>query len=379
MSGWRRSPSRFPSASDDTRLLTPGRFGDGRRVRIGILGGSFNPAHAGHRHVAEVARRALALDQVWLMVSPGNPLKPADGMAPFAERLASARRIAAPPRVIASDIEALLGTRHTWRTLALLHRRFPHVEFVFLIGADNLATLHRWDRWRVVAGAVKLAVVPRPGATRRALASPAAGVLRRARVEPRTLRLRHPPAWTLIPSRTSDLSATSIRQGNAAIARTPSAPAAIPARKTAKKAAKRAAATKTEVAAGPKKATRRKDAPAPAPARLDQLVALITGSLDDDKAEDIVVLDLEGRAAFADRMVIATGLADRQIQAMATHLADKLKEAGFGRASMEGLGSSEWVLLDAGDVVVHLFKPEARTEYRLEKMWGPESPEGESP
>ncbi len=360
-------------------MLTPGRFGDGRRARIGILGGSFNPAHAGHRHVADVARRALGLDQVWLMVSPGNPLKPADGMAPFADRLASARRLAAPPRVIATDIEALLGTRHTWRTLARLRRRFPNAEFVFLIGADNLASLHRWDRWRSVAGAVKLAVVPRPGATRRALVSPATGVLRHARVQPRTLRLRDAPAWTLIPARTSDLSATSIRQGNAAIARTPSASSAAPARKAAKKAAKRAAATKQEVAAGPKKGSRRTAAPAPEPARLDRLVSLITGSLDEDKAENIVVLDLEGRAAFADRMVIATGLADRQIQAMATHLADKLKAEGFGRTSVEGLGSSEWVLLDAGDVVVHLFKPEAREQYRLEKMWGPESPPGDSP
>lgn len=369
-------------------MLTPGRFGDGRRVRIGILGGSFNPAHAGHRHVAEVARRALALDQVWLMVSPGNPLKPASGMAPFAERLASARRVAAPPRVIATDIEARIGTRHSWRTLAGLRRRFPRAEFVFLVGADNLATLHRWERWRRVAGTAKLAVVPRPGATRRALVAPAAIALRRARAQPRSLRLRDAPAWTLIPARTSALSATSIRQGNAAIARTPTAPSAAPARKAAKKAAKtaaktaakRAAATKKDVAAGPaKKPARRKTAPGPTPERLQQLVTLITTSLDDDKAEDIVVLDLEGRAAFADRMVIATGLADRQIAAMATHLADKLKTAGFGRASVEGLGSSEWVLLDAGDVIVHMFKPEARAQYRLEKMWGPESPEGDAP
>ena len=358
-------------------MLTQGRFGDCRRARIGLLGGSFNPAHEGHRHVAEVALRALGLDQVWLMVSPGNPLKPADGMAPFADRYASARRIAAPPRIIATDIEARLGTRHTWRTLKRLQRRFPRAQFVFVLGADNLASLHRWERWRHIARRIALAVVPRPGATRLALVSPAAAVLRHARGRPRSLCLRRTPAWTLIPARTSSLSATSIRQGSATITRTP---APRPARTPAKKAAKRkTATTKAEVAAGPRRRPRKAVTAEAAPPRIDQLVTLITGSLDDDKAEAIVVLDLEGRAAFADRMVIATGLADRQIQAMATHLAEKLKDAGFGRANVEGLGSSDWVLLDAGDVVVHLFKPEARAQYQLEKMWGPDSPAGDGP
>ncbi len=100
--------------------------------------------------------------------------------------------------------------------------------------------------------------------------------------------------------------------------------------------------------------------------------ALIVASLEDDKAEQITMLDLAGRAAFTDRMVIATGLADRQISAMATHLQEKLREAGFGRVQVEGAGGSDWVLIDAGDIVVHLFKPEARELYGLEKMWGQE-------
>lgn len=107
-----------------------------------------------------------------------------------------------------------------------------------------------------------------------------------------------------------------------------------------------------------------------APDALDAMIALISQSLADDKAEDIVVLDLAGRAAFADRMVIATGLADRQLQAMATHVMEKLAKAGHRRVAAEGMGGSDWVLLDAGDVVVHLFKPEARTAYGLERMWG---------
>ena len=106
--------------------------------------------------------------------------------------------------------------------------------------------------------------------------------------------------------------------------------------------------------------------------------AVIVASLEDDKAEDIVALDLAGRASFADRMVIATGLADRQISAMATHLNEKLREAGFKKPRIEGAGGTDWVLIDAGDIIVHLFKPEARALYALEKMWGAELDEPET-
>jgi ribosome silencing factor RsfS/YbeB/iojap len=127
---------------------------------------------------------------------------------------------------------------------------------------------------------------------------------------------------------------------------------------------------KKAAAAGPKKpATRR---PKIEPSVLDKLQAIIVDSLESDKAEDIVILDLAGRAAFTDRMVIATGLADRQISAMATHLQEKMREAGAGRVPVEGAGGSDWVLIDVGDIVVHLFKPDARQLYALEKMWGEE-------
>ena len=138
------------------------------------------------------------------------------------------------------------------------------------------------------------------------------------------------------------------------------------------------------VSAPPKPGTPRKKAaaagPAPLPparekaeaARLDQLQKVIVDSLEDDKAGEVVTIDLAGRASFADRMVIATGLADRQIAAMATHLEDKLHEAGLKRVQIEGAAGSDWVLIDAGDIVVHLFKPEARTLYALERMWGAE-------
>jgi ribosome-associated protein len=128
---------------------------------------------------------------------------------------------------------------------------------------------------------------------------------------------------------------------------------------------------KKTIAAGPQvpPRERRKE---PLPSALDKLQLLIVGSLDDDKAADIVTLDLAGKSTFCDRMVIATGLADRQITAMAEHLTEKLHKAGVQRVQVEGANGADWVLIDAGDIIVHLFKPEARTTYGLEKMWGAE-------
>lgn len=199
-------------------LAAPGARGDRRRARIGLLGGSFNPGHAGHRHVAEQAIRALQLDQVWLLVSPGNPLKPARGMAPFAARLASARRIADGVRVLATDVEARIGTRYTVETLARLHRRFPRARFVLLMGADNLTQLPRWKRWRALARRTPIAVLPRPGETRRALHGRAARALARHRRRPGALLAgvsRHAP-WALVPAREHPASATAIRASLAA-------------------------------------------------------------------------------------------------------------------------------------------------------------------
>ena len=196
--------------------MNPSRFGDGRRRRIGLLGGSFNPAHAGHIHVARKAMQAVGLDQVWLLVSPGNPLKPRTGMAPLAGRLAGARRIADGRRVIATDIERLLGTRFTADTLASLRRRFRRAVFVFLIGADNLVQLPRWKSWRCIATSTPLAVLPRPGWTRQALHGAAASVLRRQRCRPGALlagpkRATKRAKWCFVSAREHAASATAIR------------------------------------------------------------------------------------------------------------------------------------------------------------------------
>ena len=147
--------------------------------RTGLLGGSFNPAHGGHRHVSVMAMARLRLDETWWLVSPGNPLKPAAGMAPLAARIGSARIAArgAPIRVTA--IEARLGTRYTIDTIRQLQRLYPDRRFIWLMGADNLAQLHRWRDWRGIARSVPIAVVTRPGYAGAALTAPAMGWLRR--------------------------------------------------------------------------------------------------------------------------------------------------------------------------------------------------------
>ncbi len=125
---------------------------------------------------------------------------------------------------------------------------------------------------------------------------------------------------------------------------------------------------KKTLVAGPKPATARRRRAEPS--ALERLQTVIVASLEDDKAENVVTLDLAGKATFCDRMVIATGLADRQISAMAEHLAEKLHKAGLRRVQVEGAAGADWVLIDAGDIVVHLFKPDARSTYALERMWG---------
>ena len=145
----------------------------GPRRRIGLLGGSFNPAHGGHRRISLYLLRALALDEVWWLVSPGNPLKPRTGMAPLAARVRSAMSQArrAPIRVTA--IERELGTRYTVDTLGALTRRYRKNDFVWLMGSDNLAQFHRWKDWRGIARTMPIAVIARPGYDASAIASPA--------------------------------------------------------------------------------------------------------------------------------------------------------------------------------------------------------------
>ncbi|WP_374597442.1 nicotinate-nucleotide adenylyltransferase [Sphingosinicella sp.] len=148
-------------------------------ARIGLIGGSFNPAHQGHRHISIEALRRLALDEVWWLVSPQNPLKDKAGMAPLAARMESARRAARHPRIRPTDIEASLGTVYTADSIAALRRAFPQHRFIWIMGADNLLQFSRWKRWRDIAREVPIAVMARGDYIGRARRAPAMAWLRR--------------------------------------------------------------------------------------------------------------------------------------------------------------------------------------------------------
>ena len=185
-------------------------------MRIGLLGGSFNPPHEGHVLVTQTALRRLGLDRVWWLVTPGNPLKGHGGLPPVAQRIAAARALVRDPRVDVTGLEEQIGTRFTHDTLAYLVTRCPGVRFVWLMGADNLASFHRWQRWRDIAALMPIAVIDRPGSTLRACRSPAASAFAAARVDemdgPVLPGLR-PPAWIFLHGRRSAQSSTALRAG----------------------------------------------------------------------------------------------------------------------------------------------------------------------
>lgn len=178
------------------------------------MGGSFNPPHAGHRIAAEAAMKRLGLDQLWWLITPGNPLKSRDGLSEVNGRLRLVRQFAVGPRMKVTSFERELGTSFTAATLAFLKRRHPGVRFVWVMGADNLAFFDRWQHWRSIADLMPIAVVDRPGWRLRGLSSPAALALSRWRLpesEARSLADRKPPAWVLLTIRLSDLSSTTLR------------------------------------------------------------------------------------------------------------------------------------------------------------------------
>ncbi len=188
-----------------------GRKGGGR---IGLLGGSFNPAHEGHLHISRAALRLLRLDAVWWLVSPQNPLKSIEDMVPIAARMASATAIARHPRIHATDIEQTLGTRYTADTIAKLKTRFSGVRFVWLMGADNLIQLPRWGRWQEIAESVPIAVFGRPAYSTRAMQGKVTQRYARSRVsEAGASRLvyRHAPAWAFFSIRLHSASSTVLR------------------------------------------------------------------------------------------------------------------------------------------------------------------------
>ena len=183
-------------------------------MRIGLLGGSFNPPHLAHRTISLFAIKRLKLDRVWWLVSPGNPLKDNGTLHELDERAQAARAMAADPRIDVTCLESVIGTRYTVDTVNFLRRRASQLRFVWIMGADNLAQFHRWQNWQRIAMQVPIAVIDRPPQSFRALTAPAAQALARYRIpENKASRLadQRPPAWVFLTGLKLDLSSTGLR------------------------------------------------------------------------------------------------------------------------------------------------------------------------
>lgn len=184
-------------------------------LRIGLFGGTFNPAHDGHRMASLTALRRLQLDRVWWLVTPGNPLKDNTALPSLAQRVRFSRKLADHSRIHVTGIEAMLRTRYTADTLRALKRRCPGVNFVWIMGSDNLKNFHRWNEWRAIARMMPIAVIDRPGSTHSSVASPAANWLSRWRIsesQGAALADAKAPAWIFLHGRRSELSSTMLRE-----------------------------------------------------------------------------------------------------------------------------------------------------------------------
>jgi nicotinate-nucleotide adenylyltransferase len=189
-------------------MATPG-------MRVGLLGGSFNPAHDAHRQISLTALKRLGLDQVWWLVTPGNPLKDVSKLPGLAERVEAAKGIARHPAIDVTGFDGGSGAGYTIDLLKALKRRFPGVHFVWLMGADNLAGFHRWKSWPEIFAAMPIAVLDRPGFRLKAKASRAAKRFAHYYVDETDaagLALLEPPAWTILSHRLSRLSSTALRE-----------------------------------------------------------------------------------------------------------------------------------------------------------------------
>ncbi|MGE5156729.1 MAG: nicotinate-nucleotide adenylyltransferase [Gemmatimonas sp.] len=187
-------------------------YSDG--MRIGLLGGSFNPPHVAHRAISQFALKRLRLDRIWWLVTPGNPLKDPRAQRNLEARLQAARGMADDPRIQVSCLESVIGTRYTDDTINFLRRRAPQLRFVWIMGADNLAQFHRWQNWRRIARQVPIAVIDRPPQSFRALAAPAAQALARYRLpdsEASRLADHRPPAWVFLTGTKLTMSSTGLR------------------------------------------------------------------------------------------------------------------------------------------------------------------------
>lgn len=250
--------------ADSERIIPPHAPG----MRIGLFGGTFDPPHRAHLDACLLAMKRLKLDRVWWLVTPGNPLKNTSQLAPLAERLAAARKLTHHPRIDVTGLEAVINTRYTYDTILWLLTRCPRVDFVWIMGADNLRHFHRWQKWRGIAELVPMVVVDRPGPSLYASNSTAGQALAQFRIPEgaaASLPGRRAPVWTFLHGLKSGLSSTALRalRGKPGAANTPAAPAKsketkAPAAKNTVKAGKTSAPKKAAKQAVAKKASTKK-------------------------------------------------------------------------------------------------------------------------
>ncbi len=356
----RRNPYQIPPTS-------PG-------MKIGLFGGSFNPPHMGHVHVSETALQALELDQIWWLVTPGNPLKDHKQLLPLNERIARCRELAQNPSIRICAIEDKYNVRYTADTLAILNSRRANVNFVWVMGADNLAGFHHWERWREIANHTPIAVIDRPGSTKSLRSSRVAQTLAQFRLDERDASLlatSKPPAWTFIHAKRSYLSSTKIRDRlkNAGL---PSPQGMVYSANL--KPASNDALMKPEdkLAKTIKKRSTKKASAKSSGADMravEDVLKVVIESLENSKAEDIQPINITDKSSIGDYMVIASGRSHRHVGAVASLLLRDLKLVGVKTPKIEGQQNGDWVLIDIGDIIIHLFRPEVREFYNLEKMW----------
>ncbi len=272
--------------------------------RIGLLGGSFNPAHEGHRYVSLLALKRLRLDEVWWMLTPQNPLKNARDTAPFEERLKAATRVAEHPRIRVTDIERRLGTTHTADTLALLLPRFPKHRFVWLMGADNLVQVSEWKDWRRIFRLVPIAVFSRPPYSKPAL------VARSARV--------------FAEESSGGIASTVGRDDVAArmgvSAHAPASGIGDAHSRAAARSGQSSARSEDRSGINIDRESSTIHAMTQVPPSADDVLQAVKASLDHDKADGVVVIDLAGKTTIADFMIVASGTSKRHVAAMADHI-----------------------------------------------------------
>ncbi len=301
-------------------------------LKVGLLGGSFNPPHVGHLHISELALKYIDLDYVVWLISPHNPLKKRNVYQPFDIRVKQcALLVENNEKIIISDYERKICNNYTVKTLISLKKEFPNWNFTWIMGADNLLSLHMWHEWHKLNLYANIAVFDREYSLELVKKSIAVQYFNNIIYTNHKIKLDvHKNHCYFFTSKNLNISSTAIRE------------TLMDYTNSISQSREHAMKLKTD----------------------------IMEMLDQYKASDIVAIDLQNKADFAHYLVIASGQSSRQIASMAEKLALYLKqEHGMYNLNIAGRENSNWIVIDAIDVIVHLFKPEERHRYNLEKMW----------